>query len=167
MGPYQTLRAHNWWTQLLVRFRVFFEFRKSGNHLNEVHNSRGVFFYEKKPPAGQNRDNEDWRTEFVFTRIPKSQSPRSRISKSQNPQIPKYQIRKFAILNDQTINISRWSLFEKFRNWQIKNFQIDSPLSVDRFGGKKVCFVFPGHHGNQNSFRRFRNEVNLSTSLVR
>ena len=24
MGPYQTLRAENWWTQLLVRFRVFF-----------------------------------------------------------------------------------------------------------------------------------------------
>ena len=36
MGPYQTLRAENWSTQLLVRFRVFFEFKKSGNHLNGV-----------------------------------------------------------------------------------------------------------------------------------
>ena len=81
MGPCQTLRAENWWTQLLVRFRVFFYFRKSRNHLNDVQNSRNVVFLKKKPPAGQNRDNEDWRTEFVFTRIPKSQIPNLRISK--------------------------------------------------------------------------------------
>ena len=28
MGPYQTLRAENWCTQLLLRFRVFWEFQK-------------------------------------------------------------------------------------------------------------------------------------------
>ena len=38
MGPYQTLRAHNWWTQLLVRFRVFFILKNHGNHLNGVSN---------------------------------------------------------------------------------------------------------------------------------
>ena len=27
------------------------------------------FFWNKKPPAGQNRDSEDWRTEFVFTEV--------------------------------------------------------------------------------------------------
>ena len=27
MGPHQTLRAENWWTQLLVRCRVCFEFK--------------------------------------------------------------------------------------------------------------------------------------------
>jgi hypothetical protein len=36
IGPYQTLRAENWCTQLLVRIRVFFEFKKSGNHPNGV-----------------------------------------------------------------------------------------------------------------------------------
>ena len=51
MGPYQTLRAGNWWTQLLVTFRVFFKFRKSRNHLNEVQNSRDVLFWEKKGPC--------------------------------------------------------------------------------------------------------------------
>ncbi len=63
--------------------------KRTWNRLNEVQNSRDVFFLKKKPPAGQNRDNEDWRTEFVSTRIPKSLNPRSRISKSQkfpNPQ---------------------------------------------------------------------------------
>ena len=48
MVPYQTLRAENWWTQLLVRFRIFFEFTKSGNHLNGVQNSRDVLFWRKK-----------------------------------------------------------------------------------------------------------------------
>ena len=43
MGPYQTLRAENWSTQLLVRFRVFFEFKKSRNHLNGTNNFRDVF----------------------------------------------------------------------------------------------------------------------------
>jgi len=51
MGPYQTLRAENWCTQLLVRFRVFFEFNKSGNHQNGVSNSRDVLFWEKKGPC--------------------------------------------------------------------------------------------------------------------
>ena len=88
MGPYQTLRAENWWTQLLERFRVFFYFECFGCYTKWVHISRDVLFLKKKPPAGQNRDNEDWRTEFVFTRIPKSQNPKSRISKSQNPQDP-------------------------------------------------------------------------------
>ena len=36
----------------LLTFRVFFEFKKSGNHLNEVKKSRNVFFLKKKPPAG-------------------------------------------------------------------------------------------------------------------
>ena len=31
IGPYQTLRAEKWSTQLLVRFRVFFEFKKIRN----------------------------------------------------------------------------------------------------------------------------------------
>ena len=51
-GPYQTLRAHTLGTRVCLTFRVFFEFKKSGNHLNEVQNSRNVFFLKKKPPAG-------------------------------------------------------------------------------------------------------------------
>ena len=50
MAPYQTLRAENWSTRLLVIFRVFFEFEKSGNHLNGVWNSRDVLFWKKKRP---------------------------------------------------------------------------------------------------------------------
>ncbi len=47
-GPYQTLRAETWWSQLLVRFRVFFDFKKSRNHLNEFQNFRDL---EKKGPC--------------------------------------------------------------------------------------------------------------------
>ena len=50
-GPYQTSRAENWSTQLLVRFRVFFDFKKSRNHLNEVQKFRDVLFLEKKGPC--------------------------------------------------------------------------------------------------------------------
>ena len=35
----------------LVRFRVFFEFEKSRNHINEVHKFRDVLFLGKKAPA--------------------------------------------------------------------------------------------------------------------
>ena len=59
-----------------------FYFRKSGNHLNDVHNSRNVFFLEKTP-AGQNRDNEDWRTELVYTWILISRCPDVQISRYQ------------------------------------------------------------------------------------
>ena len=34
-----------------MRFRVFFDFKKSRNHLNEVQNFRDVLFLEKKAPA--------------------------------------------------------------------------------------------------------------------
>ena len=61
-------------------------------------------------------------------RIPDPESPNFRI-----PKIPKSQIRKFAILDDKTMNNSRWSFFGKFRNWHFQNFQINSPLSTDRF----------------------------------
>ena len=60
--------------------------------------------------------------------IPDPESPNLKIS-----QIPKMQIWKFAILDDKTMNIFRWSFFGKFRNWQIQHFQINSPLSTDRF----------------------------------
>ena len=49
-GPYQTLRAETWWSQLLVRFRVFFDSPKSRNHLNEVQNFRDVSFPDKRRP---------------------------------------------------------------------------------------------------------------------
>ena len=42
----------------LLTFRVFFEFRKSGNHLNEVQKSRNMFFLKKKPPAGLHHTEE-------------------------------------------------------------------------------------------------------------
>ena len=61
-------------------------------------------------------------------RIPDPESPNLRI-----PKIPKSQIRKFAILDEKTIKMFRLSFFVKFRNWQIQNFQINSPLSTDRF----------------------------------
>ena len=51
-GPYQTLRAETWWSQLLVRFRVFFDFEKSRNHLNEIQKFRDVLFLEKRPLPG-------------------------------------------------------------------------------------------------------------------
>lgn len=37
--------------------------------------ARDACFLNKKPPASRNWHNEDKRTEFVFTRIPKSQNP--------------------------------------------------------------------------------------------
>ena len=68
--------------------------------------------------------------------LPESQNPRIPDPESPNlriPSIPKSQIRKFAILDEKTIDNFRWSFFWKFRNWQIQNFQINSPLSTDRF----------------------------------
>ena len=52
MGPYQTLRAGNWWTQLLVSFRVFFIFNKSRNHLNRFENPGTLLFPGKRPLPG-------------------------------------------------------------------------------------------------------------------
>ena len=49
-GPYQTLRAETWWSQLLVRFRVK-EVKKFRNHLNETKKIRDVLFLEKKGPC--------------------------------------------------------------------------------------------------------------------
>ena len=51
MGPYQTLRADTWWTLLLVFFRFFFIFRRSGNHLNDVQNIGHLLFLKTKAPA--------------------------------------------------------------------------------------------------------------------
>ena len=51
-GPYQTLRAETWWSQLLVRFRVFFDFKKSRNHLNEFQNQGRVIPGKKRPLPG-------------------------------------------------------------------------------------------------------------------
>ena len=50
MGPYQTLRAENWCTQLLVRFRIFFEFKKYENHLNGS-KIPGTCYSGKKSPC--------------------------------------------------------------------------------------------------------------------
>ena len=45
----------------LVTFRVFFEFEKSGNHVNEVQKSRDVLFWDKKRPLpGMPRDSSEW-----------------------------------------------------------------------------------------------------------
>ena len=40
-GPHQTVRAENWWNQLLVRFRVF-AFQEIQNHLDAIQNIREV-----------------------------------------------------------------------------------------------------------------------------
>ena len=55
----------------LLTFRVFVEFKKPGNHINEVQNSRNVFFLKKKTPAGLHHtefQSGDAATNY-FTRI--------------------------------------------------------------------------------------------------
>ena len=131
MSPYQALRARTLWTQLLVRFRVFFNFGKSENHINEVQKSRNVFS-QRKEKAGRPKPRQRGLANRICfyqnPQIPESQIPNLKIS-----QIPKMQIWKFANLDEKSIKTSRWSFWGKFRNWQIQNFQINSPLSTDRF----------------------------------
>ena len=85
-GPYQTLRAETWWSQLLVRFRVFFDFTKSRNHLHEVQKIRDVLFLEKKAPARNppHRSPErGWSPESKYPDIQISRCPDVRISRYQ------------------------------------------------------------------------------------
>ena len=48
------------------------------------------FFMKKKPPVGQNRDNENWRTEFVFNRIQISRYPDIQMSRYTDVQMSRY-----------------------------------------------------------------------------
>ena len=96
-GPYQTLRAETWWSQLLVRFRVFFDFKKSRNHLNEVQNFRDVLFLEKKAPArnAPHRSPEwGWSPESKYPDIQISRYPDIQMSRCPDIQISgiRYQI---------------------------------------------------------------------------
>ena len=86
----------------------FCSFHKSGNPLNEVQNSRDVLFLKKEPPAGQNRDNEDWRTELVYTWIQISRYPDIQISRYPDIQIsrcPDVQMSRYQV-SDTTSQVS-------------------------------------------------------------
>ena len=96
-GPYQTLLAETWWSQLLVRFRVFFDFRKYRNHLNEVQKFRDVLFLEKKASArnAPHRSPEwGWSPESKYPDIQISRYPDIQMSRCPDIQISgiRYQI---------------------------------------------------------------------------
>ena len=81
-GPYQTLRAETWWSQLLVRFRVFFDFNKSRNQLNEVQHFRDVLFLEKKGPCQEcttQKSGVGMVTRVQISRYPHIQHTRARL----------------------------------------------------------------------------------------
>ena len=75
--------------------------------MNDVHFARDTFFLNKKQPADQNRDNDDWRTELGVIRITKSMNRRCRILQIADSPRPKFHIRKFAILDKKSIENQR------------------------------------------------------------
>ena len=89
-GPYQTLRAETWWSQLLVRFRVFFDSKKSRNHINEVQNFRDVLFLEKKGPCQECTTQKSG--VGMVTRIQISRYPDIQISRCPDVRISRYQV---------------------------------------------------------------------------
>ena len=89
-GPYQTLRAETWWSQLLVRFRVFFDFKKSRNHINEVQQFRDVLFLEKKGPCQECTTQKSG--VGMVTRIQVSRYPDIQISRCPDVRISRYQV---------------------------------------------------------------------------
>ena len=92
MGPYQTWRVENLWAQLLVRFRVFFYSRNSGDHLNDVPNSRNVFFSEKENVGRPKPRQRGLANRICFQQtpqIPESQIPNLQISESPRSPNPK------------------------------------------------------------------------------
>ena len=134
MGPYQTLRAENRWTQLLERFRVFFDFKKSGFHQKWVQISRDVSFLKKKAAGRLKPRQRGLANRICFyqnPQIPESQIPNLQISKF--PKFHKCKSGSCQSWMKKRSTISDCRFFWKFRNWQIQNFQINSPLSTDRF----------------------------------
>ena len=88
MGPCQTLRAGNWWSQLLVIFRVFFDFNKSRTHLNEVQNFRDMLFLEKRGPCQECTTQKSG--VGIVTRIQISRYPDIQISRYPDVQMSGY-----------------------------------------------------------------------------
>ena len=91
-GPYQTLRAETWWSQLLVRFRVFFDFKKSSDHLNEVQNFRDVLFLGKEGPCPECTTQKSgaewgWSPESKYPDIQISRYPDIQMSRCPDIQI--------------------------------------------------------------------------------
>ena len=64
-----------------MRFRVFFDFKKSRNHLNEVQKFRDVLFLEKKGPCQECTTQESG--VGMVTRIQISRYPDIQISRYQ------------------------------------------------------------------------------------
>ena len=75
-----------------MRFRVFFDFKKSRNHLNEVQNFRDVLFLEKKGPCQECTTQKSG--VGMVTRIQISRYPDIQISRCPDIQISgiRYQI---------------------------------------------------------------------------
>ena len=86
-GPYQTLRAENWWSQLLVRFLIFF---LSRNHLNDVQQFRDVLFLWKKGPCQECTTQKSG--VGMVTRIQISRYPDIQISRCPDVRISRYQV---------------------------------------------------------------------------
>ena len=89
-GPYQTLQAETWWSQLLVRFRVFFYFKAYRNHLNEVQNFRDVLFLGKKGPCQECTTQKSGVGMVTRTQI--SRYPDIQISRCPDVRISRYQV---------------------------------------------------------------------------
>ena len=113
-GPYQTLRAETWWSQLLVRFRVFFYFKKSKNHLNEVQNFRDMLFLEKKGPCQECTTQKSG--VGMVTRVQISRYPDIQISR-----YPDVQMSGYPDIRDQIPDI-RYQVAEKISGNHPKSF---------------------------------------------
>ena len=84
-GPYQTLRAETWWSQLLVRFRVFFDFKKSRNP-----KFQGRVIPGKKGPCQECTTQKSG--VGMVTRIQISRYPDIQISRCPDVRISRYQV---------------------------------------------------------------------------
>ena len=71
-----------------MRFRVFFDFKKSRNHLNEVQKIRGVLFLEKKGPCQECTTQKSG--VGMVTRVQISRYPHIQISRYPDVQMSGY-----------------------------------------------------------------------------
>ena len=88
-GPYQTLRAETWWSQLLVRFRVFFHFKKS--RITKMRSTiSGTCYSWKKGPCQECTTQKSG--VGMVTRIQISSYPDIQISRCPDVRISRYQV---------------------------------------------------------------------------
>ena len=114
-GPYQTLRAETWWSQLLLRFRVFLDFKKSRSHLNEIPKIRDVLFLEKKGPCQECTTQKSG--VGMVTRIQISRYPDIQMSRCPDIQISGIRYQISGIRYQQKVNENhKTNVFPKIKD---------------------------------------------------